>query len=59
MYVTKIIDGHVASYILCAGGRAIYVSDQDYPLVCAGVNYVLEAEPKVYITKITQGLVAS
>ena len=43
---------------MCVGGKALGVSDQDYPTVCAAVYSVMEAEPLVYLTKIIQGLIA-
>ena len=38
--------------VLCVGGRALGVSDQDYPSVCAAVCCVLGAEPLVCLIKI-------
>ena len=40
--------------VLCVGGRALGVSDQDYPSVCAAEYFVLGAEPLVYLIKIIQ-----
>ena len=43
--------------VQCVGGRALGVSDQDYPSVCAAMYYVLGGEPLMYLIRIIQGCV--
>ena len=42
-------------YVLCVGGKALGVADQDCPkkMVAVYVYCVLVVEPLVYLTKIT------
>ena len=58
VYLTKIIQGQVACYVLCVGGRAIHVSDKYYPTVGAALLCVLGIEPGPYLPKSIQGLMS-
>ena len=62
MYLTKIFHGWwlgcVYDCVMCVENRALGVSDQDYPRVCASVYCLMGAEPLVYLTEIIPGLSA-